>query len=120
MRIRAGDGCAGAALAESAVVSGSGRSDSSACARRPAGIRVPDHGFARDVCRGAGGALALTSANLSGAPAALEAADFQHLWPSCSAVFDGAALEIAQFRESQILGCARCMHALSQLPIKST
>lgn len=59
-------------------------------AGRGAGIRIPNHGFAREVCRGAGGALALTSANPSGALAALEAADFHPLWPSCSAVFDGA------------------------------
>lgn len=38
----------------------------------PTGVRVPDNGFARDVCRGAGGALALTSANISGATSPLQ------------------------------------------------
>ena len=37
-----------------------------------AGIRVPDHAFVRDVCRRAGGAIALTSANLSGQTSPLE------------------------------------------------
>lgn len=37
-----------------------------------AGVRVPDQGFAREVCRRAGGALALTSANLSGATSPLQ------------------------------------------------
>mmetsp|Transcript_9356 Transcript_9356/g.28148 ORF Transcript_9356/g.28148 Transcript_9356/m.28148 type:complete len:1012 (-) Transcript_9356:263-3298(-) len=56
------------------------------------GIRIPNHGFVRDLCRGVGGALALTSANPSGAPSALEVTDFQQLWPSCSAVFDGGPI----------------------------
>ena len=37
-----------------------------------AGVRVPDHGFTREVCRRAGGALALTSANLSGSTSPLQ------------------------------------------------
>lgn len=56
------------------------------------GIRVPDNGFVRDVCRNCGGALALTSANLSGQPSSLSVHDLESLWPSCSAVFDGGAI----------------------------
>lgn len=41
---------------------------------RTVGVRVPDHALARAVIAGAGGALAVTSANRSGAPAATEAA----------------------------------------------
>jgi tRNA A37 threonylcarbamoyladenosine synthetase subunit TsaC/SUA5/YrdC len=37
-----------------------------------AGVRVPDQGFAREVCRRAGGALALTSANPSGGTSPLQ------------------------------------------------
>lgn len=51
---------------------------------------MPDNGFVRDVCRNAGGALALTSANLSGQPSSLTVEDLEPLWPSCAAVFDGA------------------------------
>ncbi len=40
---------------------------------RQAGVRVPDQGFAREVCRRAGGALALTSANPSGGTSPLQA-----------------------------------------------
>ena len=39
---------------------------------RRAGVRVPDQGFAREVCRRAGGALALTSANFSGGTSPLQ------------------------------------------------
>lgn len=39
---------------------------------RQAGVRVPDQGFAREVCRRAGGALALTSANFSGGTSPLQ------------------------------------------------
>lgn len=68
------------------------------CCLRDAGIRIPNHGFVRDLCRGVGGALALTSANPSGAPSALEVTDFQQLWPSCSAVFDGAPSSLPPHR----------------------
>lgn len=37
------------------------------------GVRIPDLAFARDLIRAAGGALAVTSANLSGEPAAFTA-----------------------------------------------
>jgi len=39
------------------------------------GFRVPDHELARDIVRRCGGLLRVTSANLSGEPAALTAAD---------------------------------------------
>lgn len=77
---------------------------------------MPDSAFVRDVARALGGALALTSANTSGAPSrrgrgflalllaaqalyplltrppSLSVGEFEHLWPSCGAVFDGGAL----------------------------
>jgi len=46
-----------------------------------AGIRVPDSTFIRRLAREFGGALALTSANLSGAPSSLTVNEFEHLWP---------------------------------------
>lgn len=54
-----------------------------------AGVRIPESDFIRDVCRGNGGAIALTSANLSGATSPVCVNDFAHLWPFCAAVFNG-------------------------------
>lgn len=62
-----------------------------------AGIRVPDSDFIREVCRhhqSVGfGALALTSANLSGGQSSVEVLQFQELWSSCTAVFDAGKIE---------------------------
>ncbi len=55
---------------------------------RGAGIRVPDSAFIRAVCAAHGGAVALTSANLSGAHSPTCAEDFRELWPECAGVFD--------------------------------
>ena len=58
---------------------------------------MPDSDFVREVCRrhqAAGhGALALTSANLSGGQSSVEVAQFQELWDSCTAVFDAGRIE---------------------------
>jgi len=56
------------------------------------GVRVPDLDFIRSIARGAGSALALTSANLSGRPSSVSIRDFEDLWPHCSYVFDGGIL----------------------------
>lgn len=56
------------------------------------GVRVPDLDFIRSIARGAGSALALTSANLSGQPSSVSVKDFESLWPHCSYVFDGGVL----------------------------
>ena len=53
------------------------------------GIRIPDHQFLRAVCRQHKGALALTSANVSGGRSSVEPAEFAALWSQCAAVFDG-------------------------------
>ena len=42
---------------------------------------MPDRPFIRSVAREFGGALALTSANLSGTPSSLTVDEFRHLWP---------------------------------------
>ena len=42
---------------------------------------MPDSPFIRSVARDFGGALALTSANLSGTPSSLTVDEFRHLWP---------------------------------------
>uniref|UniRef100_A0ACD6AEQ0 Uncharacterized protein n=3 Tax=Avena sativa TaxID=4498 RepID=A0ACD6AEQ0_AVESA len=56
------------------------------------GVRVPNLDFIRSIARGAGIALALTSANLSGRPSSVSVKDFGDLWPHCSYVFDGGVL----------------------------
>uniref|UniRef100_A0A0D9Z3J0 Threonylcarbamoyl-AMP synthase n=1 Tax=Oryza glumipatula TaxID=40148 RepID=A0A0D9Z3J0_9ORYZ len=56
------------------------------------GVRVPDFDFIRAISCGAGSALALTSANLSGRPSSVNVKDFEDLWPHCSYVFDGGIL----------------------------
>ena len=59
----------------------------------PAGVRIPESDFIRSVCRGFGGAIALTSANSSGGTSPLSVNDFMHLWPQCAAVFNGKRIQ---------------------------
>lgn len=56
------------------------------------GIRVPDSDFVRSVSRHYGHAIALTSANESGAPSTLAVDEFSGLWDKCAAVFDGGKI----------------------------
>jgi 2',5'-phosphodiesterase len=56
------------------------------------GVRVPAHAWLRAAARTAGGALALTSANVSGERSSVTVGEFRPLWPRCAAVFDGGAL----------------------------
>lgn len=53
---------------------------------------MPDSGFMRTVCRQHGMAIALTSANISGAASPISIHDFEELWPQCAAVFDGGVI----------------------------
>ena len=54
---------------------------------------MPDSAFICKMCAAVGGALALTSANLSGAANSLTVEDFRGLWPQCGAIYDGGAIE---------------------------
>jgi 2',5'-phosphodiesterase len=56
------------------------------------GVRIPDNKFIRAVCRQHCGALALTSANVSGQKSSLLVEEFKALWPQCEVVFDGGAI----------------------------
>ncbi|KAJ7528893.1 hypothetical protein O6H91_15G024400 [Diphasiastrum complanatum] len=56
------------------------------------GVRIPDSDFIRLVARSFGGALALTSANLSGQPSTIEVREFEQLWSSCALIFDTGRL----------------------------
>jgi 2',5'-phosphodiesterase len=60
------------------------------------GIRIPDQQFLRAVCRQHGGALALTSANVSGGRSSLDIHEFSELWSECSIVFDGGKLKASR------------------------
>jgi 2',5'-phosphodiesterase len=56
------------------------------------GIRIPDCQFLRAVCRQHAGALALTSANLSGGVSTVAVEEFRELWKECAIVFDGGVI----------------------------
>lgn len=56
-------------------------------------MRIPDSDFIRAVCQQHGGAIALTSANISGATSPLCVNDFAPLWPLCAAVFNGMRIQ---------------------------
>ena len=68
-----------------------------------AGIRMPANGFIRDVCRLHDGALALSSANVSGGRSPLDISEFSELWPQCEAVFDGGTIRGAGRHGSTII-----------------
>lgn len=57
------------------------------------GIRVPGSPFICRVAESLGGALALTSANVSGSGNTVDVMEFEELWPSCSYVFDGGRIQ---------------------------
>mmetsp|Transcript_8553 Transcript_8553/g.53439 ORF Transcript_8553/g.53439 Transcript_8553/m.53439 type:complete len:825 (-) Transcript_8553:527-3001(-) len=57
------------------------------------GIRVPGSPFICRVADALGGALALTSANVSGSGNTVDVMEFEELWPSCSYVFDGGRIQ---------------------------
>lgn len=59
-------------------------------------VRIPDNQFIRGICRQHRGAVALTSANLSGGPSSLSVDEFKPLWPACGVVFDGGKLQPVQ------------------------
>lgn len=57
------------------------------------GIRIPDFDFLRHVSTAfAPQAIALTSANRSGAPSTLAISEFEQLWPLLGAIFDGGCI----------------------------
>ena len=55
---------------------------------------MPGSDFIRGVCRAHGGAIVLTSANISGGSSPTNVADFRELWPLCAAVFYAGALGV--------------------------
>lgn len=60
------------------------------------GIRIPDFNFIRGVCREFKEPMALTSANLSSEKSSLNIKEFEKLWSSLGAVFDGGSLSEAE------------------------
>ncbi len=53
---------------------------------------MPDSAFIRSIARAHGGAIALTSANISGGLSTLAVDEFKDLWAECAYVFDGGRL----------------------------
>ncbi|XP_018568999.1 yrdC domain-containing protein, mitochondrial [Anoplophora glabripennis] len=66
--------------------------DKSLSFREKVGIRIPDYPFIRHLACGLGKPLALTSANLSNEPSAVEVAEFSSIWGKIPAIFDGGKL----------------------------
>lgn len=60
------------------------------------GIRIPDFDFIRDVSRAFRYPVALTSANKSSEQSTLSVREFEKLWPSLGAVFDGGQLGLRE------------------------
>ena len=60
---------------------------------RTIAIRIPNSLFLRAVCRQHRGALALTSANLSGDASTVSISEFEQLWSSCKVIFNGGNLK---------------------------
>ncbi|XP_058054760.1 threonylcarbamoyl-AMP synthase [Anopheles bellator] len=60
------------------------------------GIRIPDFKFIRDVSRAFRYPIALTSANKSACQSTLNVHEFQCLWSSLGAVFDGGQLGLSE------------------------
>lgn len=58
------------------------------------GIRIPDYSFIRVIAKKLKCPLALTSANISSQPSAINVEEFQLLWNKVDAVFDGGCLGI--------------------------
>ncbi|KAK3267868.1 hypothetical protein CYMTET_23599 [Cymbomonas tetramitiformis] len=56
------------------------------------GIRIPAAEFICQVAAESGGALALTSANISGSTSTIDVKEFEPLWPKCAHVFDAGKL----------------------------
>lgn len=56
------------------------------------GVRIPDSAFIRKVAEAFGGALALTSANVSGQSSTIQIQEFEQLWAHCAIVFDAGEL----------------------------
>lgn len=56
------------------------------------GVRIPHNPFMMRVAYICNAAIALTSANKSGAASSLEVKEFKQLWPDLDAIFDGGTL----------------------------
>ncbi|KAI5060062.1 hypothetical protein GOP47_0024482 [Adiantum capillus-veneris] len=65
------------------------------------GIRIPKSAFIMQLAEAFGGALALTSANVSGKSSTIRIQEFESLWPYCAAVFDAG--EIPSTREGSTI-----------------
>lgn len=56
------------------------------------GIRIPNHDFIRTVVKSLGCPIALTSANISNEPSAVQIGEFKSLWDKLTCVVDDGCL----------------------------
>lgn len=69
----------------------------SLCFNGKVGIRIPDNDFIREIVRGLGNPIALTSANLSNNPNSVRVEEFECIWTKLGAVFDGGCLQSTNY-----------------------
>ena len=67
------------------------------------GIRIPDCEFLCAVASAHGGALALTSANVSGSSSTKSVWEFREIWDVCEHVFDGGELDANDIAGSTVV-----------------
>ncbi|KAG5898450.1 hypothetical protein JTB14_036531 [Gonioctena quinquepunctata] len=67
--------------------------DKSLSLKGKVGIRIPDYDFIRNLSCGLSKPLALTSANFSNEPSAIEVIEFRTIWDKIPAIFDGGKLK---------------------------
>ena len=67
------------------------------------GIRIPDCEFLCAVAEAHGGALALTSANVSGSSSTKNVWEFREIWDTCEHVFDGGELDVNDIAGSTVV-----------------
>lgn len=67
------------------------------------GIRIPNHDFIRNVCDSLGDPIALTSANISSEPSAINIDELQLLWEKVSAVIDDGILSSGDRQGSTVI-----------------
>lgn len=81
--------------------------DTSLCLDGKVAIRIPDYIFIRNLSRRIKKPLALTSANLSTEPSAIEISGFKNIWNKVPIIFDGGLLH-SNCGASTIVDLSQC------------
>ncbi|XP_050313900.1 threonylcarbamoyl-AMP synthase [Anthonomus grandis grandis] len=78
------------------ILNGINTLDNSVCCKGKVGIRIPNYKFVRNLTKGLGKPLALTSANLSGQPSAIHPEEFRTIWNKIPAIFHGGVTNLSR------------------------